>query len=100
MGIYWSSVLLPTKLLNFHANYRRRPVMRAFFLFELFLVLFACYVNIHYEGGERVLILVFCSVTVLLFEVLRARRKKDWTIRKVFFPTNYHAIDFHKKCLK
>jgi hypothetical protein len=63
-------------------------------------VLFAYYVTINYAGGERVLILVFCLVTVLLFEVLRARLRKDWNIRKVFFPTNYHAIDFHKKCLK
>ncbi len=74
--------------------------MRTFFLFEMFLLSFAYYVIINYEEKERVLILIFCLITVFLFEVLRARLKKDWNIRKVFFPTNYHAIDFHRKCLK
>jgi hypothetical protein len=68
--------------------------MKAFPLFELFMVVFAYYAIINYEGRGSVLIVIFCLVTVFLFAMLRTRLTKDWHTRKVFFPTNYHSIDF------
>jgi len=70
--------------------------MDAYSFFELFLAIFTYHAVTNFEGSMRVLVPIICLVTVFLFERLRVRLKKDWKTRKIFFPTNYHPIDFIK----
>jgi len=49
--------------------------MKAFILFELFLVLFALYAIAHYEGGMQAVVPFLCLVIAFLFERVRRRRR-------------------------
>jgi hypothetical protein len=49
--------------------------MRAFYLFELFLGVFAFYA-ILYEIGIRILVPIMCLITIFLFERLKTRLKE------------------------
>ena len=56
--------------------------MGAFSLFELFLVIFAFYAILKYEGGMKIVVPILCLVTVFLFERLKGRLHEDAENRK------------------
>jgi len=49
--------------------------MRAFIFFELFLVLFAFYAFLKYEGGMQAVVPFQCLIIAFLFERVRRRRR-------------------------
>ncbi len=62
--------------------------MGVFSLFELFLVIFTYHAIVKFDGGMRVLVPIFCLVTVFMFERLQAKLKVDEETKKRLFPTD------------
>jgi len=56
--------------------------MGAFSLFELFLVFFAFYALLKFEGGVRAVVPILCLVVVFLFERVQRRLKENQEVRK------------------
>ena len=50
--------------------------MKIYFLFELFLIAFALYVILEFEGNMRIVISSLCSLTSYLFGRLRTGLKE------------------------
>ncbi len=72
--------------------------MGIFSLFELFLVIFAFYAIIKFEGGSRIVVPSLCLVVVFLFERLQGRLKEDEEARKRLL--RYKLEDHNKKAMK
>jgi hypothetical protein len=77
---------------------KRRGIMVFFSLFELFLVAFAFYAVVKFEGGGRIVVPTLCLVTVFLFERLQGRLKEDEEVRKRLL--RYKLEDHKKKAMK
>jgi len=72
--------------------------MGIFSLFELFLVVFAFYAIMKFEGGARIVVPILCLVVVFLFERLQGRLQEDEKARKRLL--RYKLEDHRKETMK
>jgi hypothetical protein len=73
---------------------KREGVMGIFSLFELFLIMFAFYAILKYEGGMRILVPILCLIAVFLFERLQGRLKEDEEAKKRLLM---YKLEDHRK---